>query len=28
MSLSVFAYNMKRMIKMMGVPAPLEAIRN
>lgn len=28
MSLSVLAYNMKRMIKMMGVPALLEAIRN
>jgi hypothetical protein len=27
MSLSVLAYNMKRMIKMMGVPALLEAIR-
>ena len=27
MSLSVLAYNMKRMIRMMGVPALLEAIR-
>jgi len=27
MSLSVLAYNMKRMIRMMGVPAMLEAIR-